>query len=369
MADLKKINTSSLKEIATFREKTKDIGDFDKRTAKTTDAIEDLPLLHESLNNFFKPSAGYNDGYNTKADNFKPDARERYIKADMVYYAKTQQNMQIHSGTRTVLRQAQLYILHTWHDQGNRAAWPGCSFHNWGLAADMIRTDEANIIDAMKRSGWTRTVTGEGWHFECTGSNDHSKAKKEIASFRKRETGLAYRWSAEVANFYIKGRDFNERDPVFHQRLETHKQVGQALKADIEQFKQAVTSLNERGDEYNKDLKHFNSEVERARQLYDEIMAMEDGPERDQKIREYNLLVAWLEGEDTRLNNEFAELERERDRLEEKDTALYQRVTAYDKEKAWLAQEHDALAKLRREVPEHETTADRLLEDIKRAVG
>lgn len=368
MTDLKRINTSSLKEIVTFRAKTKEISTFDGRTAKT-DAIEDLPLLPESLNNFFKPVAGYNGGYDTKANNFKPDAKERYIQADMVYYAKTQQNMQIHSGTRTVLRQAELYVLHKWHNQGNRASWPGCSFHNWGLAADMIRTDEANIVDAMKRSGWTRTVAYEGWHFECTGSDDHGKAAREIASFRERGTGLAYRWSEEVAYFYTKVRDFNERSPVFHQRLETHKQAGQALMAEIAQFKQAVTSLNERGDQYNKDLEHFNSELDRHRRLYDEIMVMEDGPERDRKIHEYNLLVTWLEGEDARLNDEFAKLERERDRLEEKDAALSQRVTAYNKEKTWLDQEHDALAKLQREVPEHETNAERLLKDIERAVG
>ncbi|NJO92699.1 MAG: hypothetical protein HC831_29825 [Chloroflexia bacterium] len=54
-------------------------------------------------------------------------------------------------------KQAELYIKYTYYGEGNPASWPGCSFHNWGLAVDMARSDDPKLVQALKEQGWSQT--------------------------------------------------------------------------------------------------------------------------------------------------------------------------------------------------------------------
>lgn len=369
MKEIEKVSALSIKEIEVVDLDIKEIGGFERLSLKTTGIINDLPPQSESLNEFYETLFRYNGKYDRKANQFTSDAKSRYVDADKEYYKKTKSNMTINSGTRTVRRQAELYILYKWHNQGNPASWPGCSFHNWGVAADMIRTDESNVVSSMKEGGWTRTIDDEGWHFECTSSPDHKKAAQKIASFRKSGSGLAYKWSEQVANFYLKTRDFNKRAPEFNRRLESHRQNGQVLQRDIEKFNQEVSQLKSRVNKYNQDANHFNNELARANRMVDEINDMPAGPARDRKIREFRRLETWLSSESSRLNRESASIDRENDRLSRESSSLDVRISAFKREDSWLNNEYKALTKIENEIPKHEASANNLLGKIESAVG
>lgn len=76
--------------------------------------------------------------------------------------------LQIWSGFRSHDRQAQLYAA--WKaGYGNRAAKPGFSNHETGLALDLVVRDEETLgwLEAhAQRFGFKRTVAGEPWHWE-----------------------------------------------------------------------------------------------------------------------------------------------------------------------------------------------------------
>ena len=369
MKKVENLKKLSIGEIQTVDFEIKEISGFEKISLKTTDLVEDISLKSGSINDFYASLVNYNGKYDKKANQFTSDAKNRYIAADKSYFNKTKNNMSINSGTRSVARQAELYILYKWHNQGNSASWPGCSFHNWGVAADMIRTDEANVVSAMSDGGWTRTVDDEGWHFECTSSPDHSKAATKISEFRKSGSGLAYKWSEEVANFYIKSRDFNKRAPEFNRRLEAHRQNGQILQRDIDKFNQEVGQLKARISKYNQDANHFNNELARANRMVDEINSMPGGPARDRKIREFRQLEAWLNNESSRLNSESASIDRENNRLSRESSSLDARINTFKIEDNWLNGEYTALTKIENEIPKHQANANSLLQKIESAVS
>ena len=327
-----------------------------------------LSTVHRSLNDAVKLRADYNDGYDREADYFTYDALRRYISADRIYYAATGHNMQINSGTRTVGHQAQLYIDYTWHKKGNSAAWPGCSFHNWGVAADMIRVDEANVIAAMQRGGWKQTVADEGWHFECVDSPDHARASQEIASFRTNKTGLAYQWSEQVAHFYLKSYEREDRAVEYHRRFGPYQERGKHLQAELDRLTQAWSAFDVKQSKYNNDVAHFEAEFARAQQLYDEIMKMPEGPERDEKIREHEGLAVWIEEENKRLQDEYSSIEDEGAALDQQTKDWNQRTEAHNQETAWFEREYEALDTLADEIAAHETNSNDLLQQIENAV-
>ncbi|MGB4971701.1 MAG: D-alanyl-D-alanine carboxypeptidase family protein [Cyclobacteriaceae bacterium] len=369
MKKANKLKKLVLADIQVLDLEVKDIGSIEKITIKTTDLASDILPQGTSLNGFFAFLDDYNGKYDTKADQFTSDAKTKYVAADKEFYSRTKSNMTIYSGKRSVQRQAELYVLYKWHNQGNPASWPGCSFHNWGVAADMVRVDEKNVVESMNKGGWTRTVDDEGWHFECTSSGDHSSAAKKISELRKSGSGLAYKWSEQVANFYLKSRDFNKRAPVFNKRLENHRQAGQVLQKDVDKFNQAVANLRTRVDSYNKDVKHFNNELARANRMVDEINGMPNGPERERKIREFRNLEAWLNNESSRLEAEGNYIDAENNRLSSESASLDRRIKDYQGEDAWLNKEYKELTRIESEIPKHEANANDLLAKIESAVS
>ena len=340
------------------------------RLAKIVDYDHpELSNVHLSLNDTVKLRADYNDGYDRQADYFTYDALGRYIAADRDYYAATGHNMQIHSGTRTVGRQAQLYVEYRWHKIGNPAAWPGCSFHNWGVAADMIRVDEANVIASMQSGGWRQTVVGEDWHFECVDSPDHARASHEIASFRTSNTGLAYQWSEQVALFYSKSHKREERAVEYQKRFGPYQERAKQLQAELDMLNQAWTAFNARESKYNDNVAHYEAETSRAQQLYDEIIEMADGPERAEKIREYKELKGWISEEGSRLQGEYSMLESERSALDRQTEELNQRIEVHKQETAWFERECEDLESLANEIVDHEANSNNLLQRIENAVA
>lgn len=307
---------------------------------------------------------GYNNGWDRKASAFTSNAKKRYIDADKGYYKLTASNMTIHSGHRDVKKQAQLYIQYKYHNQGNPASWPGCSFHNWGLAADMIRKNESALVSAMNKGGWTRTVGDEAWHFECTSSSDHRNAANKIKKLRKSRTGAAYKWSEQVALFYQKNNDYQKRAPVFNKRLEKHKSNGQQLQIEINSFNNDLNKLKNRINVYNSSVRTFNSELARAKRLYNEIMNLPPGPERNRKIREYNRLTDWLKNESNRINRESKIIDAENVRITRWSASLEVKIGSFKQEESWLNSEYNALTKIETQIKQHKKSASDLLNII-----
>lgn len=369
MDNTQKISPIKLTDLSEMRVEAEKLSSFKRNIPKEKNSAKDVLPISNSLNEFFETALNYNNGYDRDADEFTTDAKTKYIQADRDYFRRAGKNMSIHSGRRTVERQAELFIRYRWHGQGNPASWPGCSFHNWGLAADMIRTDEANVVAAMNSAGWTRTVGDEGWHFECTSSADHKVAASKIKTFRAKSSGVAYKWAEQVANFYIKTRDFEKRAPAFNARLQNHQQTLQVLESDIDAFNRSVSQQDTRVAAYNSAANRFNGELERSRRLLNEINSMPNGPERNRKIREYNSLAAWLNSESDRLDRESIAIDRENNRIASEGRKLEVRISAFQKEEIWLNGEYAALTKLEKEIGGHQSSANKHLKSISTQVS
>ena len=311
----------------------------------------------------------YNDDYDRKADAFTGDARNRYLIADKSYFARTGENLTIHSGTRTVTRQAQLFVNHKWHQKGNSAAWPGCSYHNWGVAADMVRVDEAGVVAAMGDGGWHRTYDDGGWHFECTSSRDHERATGQITALRAPTTGLAYQWGDQLANFYIKGRALQKRAQRHREEVQAHLEVRQALQAEIEQHERSLAELREVGEKHNRDVAIYNTEVSRALALRDEINGMDDGPDKAAKVSELSGLANWIREEKSRLDRRANWIRIRNERLETQREELQARIREFDAEEARLIREQETMDKTKGEVAAHEYRAHELLREIEKLLG
>ena len=325
--------------------------------------------LHRSLADAIGLCDDCNNGYQRQDDCFTDDALRRYVTADRVYYAATGRNMQIHSGTRTVGRQAQLYIEYKWHKIGNLAEFPGCSFHNWGVAADMIRVDESNVIASMQRGGWRQTVAGEPWHFECVDSPDHARASEEIANLRTNNTGLAYQWSEQVSHFYLKSREREDRRVEYQKRFGVYQGRSRQLQAEADRLNQGWIAFDGRQSKYKEDVADYEEAVACSRQLYDEIIEMSDRTERHEKIRKCKDVAAWIEEESRYLQDEYGTIESEGSALDRQTEESNQRIESHNHETVWLEREYEVLEKLADEIEAHEANSINLLQQIENAVA
>ena len=83
------------------------------------------------------------------------------------YKEKTGESMVANSGYRSFAKQAELKKKY-----GRRAAAPGKSKHNYGLAVDIQskQLNKANRLGLLKKHKLSRPVKGEPWHVESAGS-------------------------------------------------------------------------------------------------------------------------------------------------------------------------------------------------------
>jgi hypothetical protein len=299
----------------------------------------------------------YNSGWDRKSNGLTPDARKRFLEADKSCHLMTNTNITIHISKRDVFKQAELYIKHTYYGEGNPASWPGCSFHNWGLAVDLARPDDKYIIQAMTEQGWTQTDNNGKWHFECTGSRDYEKAAKMIKSFRTSKTGLAYKWSEQVALYYRKREILNKRVPIFNNRLEKNKAESQKLVAEIDSFNIDSQSLKSRTNRFNSEITKYNLESSKAEKLQAEIITLDEMQIKSKKHEEYTRICAWLESETLRIQNETKTINKENKELMDWNMGLQRKVLDYLREENWLGIENKVLEKISKEIEQHRSNA------------
>jgi len=299
----------------------------------------------------------YNNAWDRKSNGLTPDARKRYMEADKSYHKMTNTNMTIHISKLDVFKQAELYIKYKYYGEGRRASWPGCSFHNWGLAVDMAHTDERIIIQSMAEQGWTQSDLETPWHFECTGSRDYEKAAKVIKSFRTSRTGLAFKWSEQVSLFYTKKEILNKRVPIFNKRLEDNKADSQRLLAELDSFNIDSQSLKVRTNRFNKDITKFNLELAKAEKLNAELTEMPDDHTKPQKTLIYERICEWLEKESIRIMEETKVIQHENKELYGWNVDLQRKIASFSREEEWLTNENRVLDKLTKEIEQHKSNA------------
>ena len=97
-------------------------------------------------------------------DGLNEQMKERLAGLAKEYFSKTGQKIQINSGYRSPEEQAALFAKYG----APRAAPPGRSRHESGLAVDINSTDANKAIELglMAKYGFVRPVRGETWHVE-----------------------------------------------------------------------------------------------------------------------------------------------------------------------------------------------------------
>ncbi|WP_370515227.1 ankyrin repeat domain-containing protein [Paracoccus sp. S-4012] len=129
-------------------------------------------------------------GEDPKTSLLHSEASAMYRAANTAYQQDAQRQfayIQLESGKRTIQRQVQFYRDYIEYKdcdgpKKNAANWPGKSWHNYGLAIDVIRgNDERRIKTALIDAGWEANVDGEGWHFEAKGAHSWDTIKGDIA--------------------------------------------------------------------------------------------------------------------------------------------------------------------------------------------
>jgi hypothetical protein len=335
---------------------------IDKKTSNNIEPkLDDIVSQNGDL---LEIRLAYNNGWDRKSNGLTPDVRKKFLDADKSYFRMTNTNLSIHTGKIEVSKQAELYIKYKYYGEGNPVLWPGCSMHNWGLAVDLAITDELALQKSLNENGWKQTDAKTPWHFECSGSRDYVKAAKVIKSFRTAKTGLAFKWSEQVAQYYQKSKTLNKRVAVFNRRLQENKSDAQVLLSEIEAFNVDAQSLKSRTNDFNKDIAKFNMEHTKAKRLFDEIATIHNATLKANKTNEYNRMLDWISSENSRIFTENKLIEQENTLLFTRNAHLIKKIADQRREYNWLAIESKLLNKLVVEIEQHKSNATLHLKSI-----
>lgn len=114
---------------------------------------------------------------NVDVNNINPEMRDNLARMTNDYYNETGKKVRLNSGYRSYEYQMKLR-----KELGEKAARPGHSTHEYGLAFDINQdtADELEELGLMRKYGFTRPVGGEPWHIEPAGIQyDVNRAKQD----------------------------------------------------------------------------------------------------------------------------------------------------------------------------------------------
>jgi hypothetical protein len=147
-------------------------------------------------------------------------ARKMYVDANELY-RKTNGHVtdaiQICSGLRTVKRQSELYEDYLLSLYGgppaSKANKPGKSYHEYGLAIDVIRNgDEGRIKTALESAGWVQAIVDEGWHFQAEGAAEWGEVSKRIVNDI---TPLSEKYAQNRVVYYENKKRVSDAEPAY----------------------------------------------------------------------------------------------------------------------------------------------------------
>jgi hypothetical protein len=188
--------------------------DDDNEDNKDHEDIKDLSgTAHEfAISNDLEEDPAHN--------NLNEKAKKLYIKANKAYRLIVERKypyIKINSGKRTTHQQAELYENYIKSLYGgpsaNAANKPGKSFHEYGLAIDVVRKDdEENLTDALTGAGWVKAHEDEGWHFEAQGIDDWNTIEKKI---RENVYPFSQRFAEDLVVYYENKKRVDEKEPLY----------------------------------------------------------------------------------------------------------------------------------------------------------
>lgn len=165
-----------------------------------------------------------------------PKVREYFLGMAEEYGRLTGKTIQVNEACRS--RQEQEALFRRMPD---KAARPGRSLHEFGLAIDINSADAAELerLGLMRKYGFTRPVGKETWHLEPAGiQRDLEAAKKDPALRDQMVTSSLYRGGggvATLANFKGIGRNRDYALAIMNAADKTPQKPGEveALLADV----------------------------------------------------------------------------------------------------------------------------------------
>lgn len=123
--------------------------------------------------------------FNTKEENLTnvhPKVYKNFTGMAKEFYQLTGKQVQLNEGFRSFAHQQRLH-----RQNPNRAAPPGRSLHEYGLALDVNTVDmkELEKLGLLRKYGFTASVGGETWHLEPIGVSINPNASKHDPNFRE----------------------------------------------------------------------------------------------------------------------------------------------------------------------------------------
>jgi hypothetical protein len=117
-----------------------------------------------------------------------PAVRERFLAMAEAYYKATGKQLYVESAFRTRERQQQL------RDQfGSRAAPPGTSLHEKGMALDLNRNQAGELegLGLLGKFGFERPIAKEPWHIQASGVlQEMAKQGVYSSDYTSNQTGV-----------------------------------------------------------------------------------------------------------------------------------------------------------------------------------
>lgn len=115
-------------------------------------------------------------GRNAKLDGMHPRMLKLFLGMAQEYGETTGKKIHVNQAFRSFAEQDRL-----WRQNPGKAARPGTSLHEYGLAMDISSTDMAQLekLGLLRKYGFTRPVGGETWHMEPAGIQQAIQAVKK----------------------------------------------------------------------------------------------------------------------------------------------------------------------------------------------
>ena len=157
-----------------------------------------------------------------------------------------------------------------------------------------------------------------------------------------------------------KKRERERRASEFKRRVTLFNESAQAYNTEKDRLIQTRDAYTERRKKLLKDAEYFESRVKEGEELYDQIQAMPDSWERDEKIREYQAFSAWGNEESARLRTLKLEMENEYERSSNAIDEQTAQKEDLNRDEAWLREEQKAIVQLDGEIAQLEAEANSL---------
>ena len=191
-------------------------------------------------------------------DKIEPNTLHNLTSMASEYNTIFGEKIQINSAFRSFQEQQKLKDRY-----GRKAASPGLSMHNYGLAVDMNtqNANKAEMVGLFKKYGFHRPVSGETWHVEPIGINRSKIRETGMMSFRKIESNTTTPPSSNV---------FSENDETQQEKSKQSVKVAKVPTSSntiktsdlINLNKQSTDSINPSQSNTNKNSVEINKNVQ-----------------------------------------------------------------------------------------------------------